>query len=227
MCANLFSLIRNSSPDSNPPRAEENNRTSTVETAVGLSRGAQSGVRCALLHGTAYSVHAQQNPAHTHQWHMNTLDRVISTRQITAHARITSPKPHVAYSTRERTTPESLQWERQLCPEGLTHQSHASGASASPDEAPAPHKHGSHTATASPRRTQQHADLRKTYNSTPAVTLRTHAGTTGKIYTAPHSPRVGRERQAHRTLLDPAPTARAYPDRPPKHDLAPGGAGKN
>ena len=116
MCANLFPLICNSSPDSDPPRAEENDRTRTVETADGLSRRAQSGVRCALLHASAHSVHAQKYTEHTTQSSASTSERDDSTRHIMARTRITSLKPHNAHAARERDAPVSLQYERQLCP---------------------------------------------------------------------------------------------------------------
>ena len=117
MCADLFSLICNSSPDSNPPRAEENNRTRTrtVETADGLSRGtvrdsrrAQSGVRCALLHASAHSVHAQKYTAHTTQSPASTSERDDSTRHIMERTRIASLEPHNAHTARESDAPVSL-----------------------------------------------------------------------------------------------------------------------
>ena len=145
MCANLFPLICNSSPDSDPPRAEENDRTRTVETADGLSRRAQSGVRCALLHASAHSVHAQKYTAHTTQSPASTSERDDSTRHIMERTRIASLEPHNAHAARESDAPVSLQYERQLYPGGPAHKRPTSGAHASPDTTPRQH----HTSTKS------------------------------------------------------------------------------
>ena len=221
MCANLFPLICNSSPDSNPPRAEENNRTGTVETADGLSRRAQSGVRCALLHASAHSVHAQKCPAHTTQSLTSTPERVDLTHHITARTRITSPEPHNAFSAHKRDVPESLQCERLPYPGEAIHQIQLLSTHAAPDNAHAPRDHSTHTTRTNPRSTEHHETPEKARQGTLAAPLRMPASA-GKVRGTPIGPPVEQERTALLATADLALSSRARPDRLPKPNPMPG-----